>query len=223
MISKIKTTIADQVFDTLCSKIVKGDISAGSKISEPELASALSVSRASLREAITRLEACNLVTRKANIGARIVSLSREKLLEIYRIREALEGLAARLAAQHISTHELTQLEQLLLQHETEVKQADGSSYFQRAGDLDFHYHIAQSSHNDYLIGLLCHDLYHLMRMYRYQYSRIRQRTRAALDEHHAIVAAIKVGDGELAELTMRHHIRRSQDNIEPMITPQVQE
>ena len=69
------TTIADRVFESLCSDIVKGEIAAGSKISEPELSQRLNVSRASLREAIGRLEACNLVTRKANIGARVVCLS----------------------------------------------------------------------------------------------------------------------------------------------------
>jgi DNA-binding GntR family transcriptional regulator len=212
-----KTTIADRVFDTLCTAIVEGEIAAGSKISEPELAKRLEVSRASLREAIGRLEACSLVTRKANIGARVVSLSKEKLLEIYHVREALEGMAARLAAQNITAQEITQLQQLLKRHTDEVNQADGASYFQRSGDLDFHYHIVQSSHNERLISLLCNDLYHLMRMYRYQFGRVSQRAFPALDEHSYVVSAIADGDGEMAELLMRNHIRRSRRNIEQMM------
>jgi len=212
-----KTTIADQVFANLCSAIVEGEITAGSKISEPELAKRLSVSRASLREAIGRLEACNLVSRKANIGARVVSLSQQKLLQLYHVREALEGLAARLAAQNITPEEVTQIQQLLKHHTTEVKKTGGASYFQRSGDLDFHYHIVQSSHNEYLINLLCHDLYHLMRLYRYQFGRVSQRAFPALDEHGTIISAIADGDGEMAELLMRHHIRRSRRNIEQMM------
>lgn len=212
-----KTTIADRVFDTLCTAIVEGEIAAGSKISEPELAKRLKVSRASLREAIGRLEACSLVTRKANIGARVVSLSKEKLLEIYHVREALEGMAARLAADNIKPEEITQLQQLMKRHTDEVNQAHGASYFQRSGDLDFHYHIVQSSHNKHLISLLCHDLYHLMRMYRYQFGRVSQRAFPALDEHGYIISAIADGDGEMAELLMRNHIRRSRRNIEQMM------
>lgn len=107
------TTIAERVFDSLCDAIVAGDIPAGSKISEPELAKRFDVSRASLRDAIGRLEACNLVTRRPNVGARVVTLSLEELLEIYRVREALEGMAARLAAEQMSGEELDLLQALL--------------------------------------------------------------------------------------------------------------
>lgn len=217
MSNKSSTTIADRVFSTLCAEIVTGEIASGSKISEPELAKRLAVSRASLRDAIGRLEACNLVTRKANIGARVVSLSKQQLLEIYHVREALEGMAARLSAQHAGTDEIVQLQQLLKQHSHEMKQANGASYFQYTGDLDFHYHIVQSSHNEYLINLLCHDLYHLMRMYRYQYGRVSQRVFPALDEHTHIVDAIAEGDDEMAELLMRNHIRKARRNIEKML------
>ncbi|MBE9527559.1 MAG: GntR family transcriptional regulator, partial [Proteobacteria bacterium] len=81
-------SIAEKVFDSLCQAIVMGDIASGSKISEPELAKYYKVSRASLRDAIGRLEACNLVIRRPNVGARVVSLSDKELLEIYTVREA---------------------------------------------------------------------------------------------------------------------------------------
>lgn len=213
------TTIADRVFESLCSDIVKGEIAAGSKISEPELSQRLNVSRASLREAIGRLEACNLVTRKANIGARVVSLSKEKLLEIYHVREALEGMAARLAAQNITKDEVKKLQQLMAHHSNEVKNNNGHSYFQHTGDLDFHYYIVQSSHNKHLINLLCNDLYHLMQMYRYQFGRISQRALPAINEHSYVLNAIIDGDEEMAELLMRNHIRKSRRNIEQMLEP----
>ena len=82
-------TIADRLFLDLRRAILEGELPAGKKISEPELASIYGVSRGSLREAISKLENCNLVTRRPNIGARIVNFSIDQLMEIYQIREAM--------------------------------------------------------------------------------------------------------------------------------------
>ena len=159
-------TTAERVFRELQRAIVEGDIPAGSKISEPELAKSYQVSRSTLRESIGRLEACGLVMRKANVGARVVTLSSAQLLEIYQIREPLEGTACRLAASHMSAADIDDLRQLLDIHmENEALQA-GQAYYQKEGDMDFHYRIVKGSGNNKLIELLCEDLYPLVRMYR---------------------------------------------------------
>lgn len=213
--SEVKTTtIADRVFQQIRQAIVEGDIPAGSKISEPELAKNYGISRGSLREAIGRLEACNLVIRKANVGARVMTMSYEKLLDIYYVREALEGMAARLAAIHMTDDEIADLRQLLTLHGQQIEQENGLSYFQKEGDLDFHYRIIQGSKNGRLIGLLCDDLYHQMRLYRYQFGMRSQRVSRAYVEHEHIVDAIAHRDGEMAELLMRSHIRSSRKNVE---------
>ena len=195
-------TVADRVFDSLCDAIVNGEIAPGSKISEPELAKRFDVSRASLREAIGRLEAYNLVTRRPNVGARVVDLSLNELAEIYRVREALEGMAARLAAEQMSDDE---------------QQFD-------PGDInhDFHYAIVQGGKNHRLTHLLCDDLYHLMRMYRFQLGRDSGRASNASKEHGLILDALKDRDGEMAEMMMRRHIRKSRQHIEKMIQQQTE-
>ncbi len=208
------TTLSDRVFETLCSAIVEGDIPAGSKISEPDLAKRLQVSRASLREAIGRLESCNLVTRKANVGARVVELKSDQLLEIYHVREALEGMAARLAAEHMTEQEIECLQALVVEHHQQLDLADGHSHFQHVGDLDFHLLIVEGSHNRRLINLFYNDLFHLLRMYRSQFGLTSQRTHPALAEHSYIVDVIAAGDGEMAELMMRRHVRASRENLE---------
>jgi DNA-binding GntR family transcriptional regulator len=205
------------VFEILCTAIVEGDIAPGSKISEPDLAKRLQVSRASLREAIGRLEACSLVSRKPNVGARVVELDSTQLLEIYHVREALEGMAARLAARHMSEAEIEQLRGLVEQHTRQFEEADGARHFQHVGDLDFHLLIVQGSHNGRLIKLFQNDLFHLLRMYRHQFGLNSQRTRPALAEHSYIVDVIASGDGEMAELTMRRHVRASRENLERML------
>jgi DNA-binding GntR family transcriptional regulator len=210
-------TIPDRVFSLLREAIVEGDIPAGSKISEPELARVYGISRGPLREAIGRLESCGLVVRRANVGARVVTLSSRQLLEIFHIREALEGMAARLAAQHMTVEEIADLRALLAQHAEEIERDTDHAYFQREGDLDFHYRIVQGSHNNRMIELLCNDLYHLVRLYRYQFGMSSKRGPRAFVEHEHIVDAIERRDAEMAELMMRAHIRASRENVELML------
>jgi DNA-binding GntR family transcriptional regulator len=210
-------TIPDRVFSLLREAIVEGDIPAGSKISEPELAKVYGISRGPLREAIGRLEACGLVVRRPNVGARVVTLSSKQLIEIFHIREALEGMAARLAAQHMSMEEVADLRSLLTQHGQQIERDVDHAYFQREGDLDFHYRIVQGSHNARMIDLLCNDLYHLVRLYRYQFGMSSKRGPRAFVEHEHIVDAIERRDAEMAELMMRAHIRASRENVERML------
>jgi len=210
-------TLADSLFDRLRQAVIGGEIAAGSKISEPELARIYGVSRGPLREAIGRLEGCGLVTRRPNVGARVVTLTAADLIEIYHVREALEGMAARLAAERMTDEEVDAMRSLLARHHDQVEREDGQAYFQKEGDLDFHFRIVQGSHNARLIGLLCDDLYHLVRLYRYQFGMASKRARKALEEHGQIVDAIADRDGESAELLMRRHVRASRRNVEKML------
>lgn len=206
-------TLSDRVCQQLISAIVSGELPAGTKVSEADLAKTYGISRGPLREAIRRLESLRLIERKAHIGARVVKLTAEELIDIYQVREALEGMACRLAAQNMSDAEIQALFELLDQHETSVEEQAWQAYFQKAGDLDFHYRIVRGSGNAMLLELLGADLYHLVRMYRTQFSVSHYRPKRALKEHHQIVDAIAARDAELAELLMRRHISAARQNI----------
>lgn len=215
-------TTADKVFQQMLHDIVEGIIKAGSKISEPALASQYQISRSTLREALNRLEKCHLIERKANVGSRVVECSIEGLLEIYVVREALEGMACRQAAINMTDEEITQMKAMLVQHANSQGLRDGISYYQEEGDLDFHYKIILGSHNQQLINILCGQLYHLVRMYRCQFGMNSPRATKAFDEHSRIIDAIADRDGELAEMLMRRHIAASRKNIENKIKIQEQ-
>ncbi|OKY25456.1 GntR family transcriptional regulator [Thalassotalea sp. PP2-459] len=210
-------TTADKVFQQLQFAIVEGEIAAGSKISEPELAKRFDVSRATLREALSRLEKCHLIVRKPNVGARVVECTIEGLLEIYQVREALEGMACRLAAENMTKQEIVDMQAMLDMHAKSKALKDGIAYYQEEGDLDFHYKVILASHNQQLIDLLCGQLYHLVRMYRIQFGMNSPRATKAFNEHANILQAIIDGDGELAEILMRRHIGASRKNIEQKI------
>ena len=191
-------TTADKVFEQILHAIVNGNIKAGSKISEPELAKNYQISRSTLREALNRLEKCHLIERKANVGSRVVECSIAGLLEIYVVREALEGMACRQAASNMTEDEIIEMKAMLKQHASAKALRDGVSYYQEEGDLDFHY----------------------VRMYRCQFGMNSPRATKAFDEHSRIIEAIADRDGELAEMLMRRHIAASRKNIENKIALQ---
>jgi DNA-binding GntR family transcriptional regulator len=201
-----------RVFIAIRDDVVNGVIAPGSKLNEVELSTTYKVSRAVIRESINRLENANLVERKANIGAKVVTLSLESLVQLYQVRESLEGMAARLAATHMSSTEISQLQTLLDTHFKDVK--NSQSYYQEAGDVDFHYRIVLGSHNQHLITMLMNNIYHLVRMYRVQLGMAGPRVTTAYEEHRNIVQAIANRDAELAEMLMRRHIAYSKNNIE---------
>lgn len=201
-----KLTSADRVFDQLKEDIVTGKLAQGSKIIEEDLAALHGISRGPLREAINRLEGLNLVVRIPHAGSRVVTLSPQLMSDIYQVREALEGMSARLAAQHMSPAQIDALWHLLEEHEKTIDEAEGKSYFQREGDLDFHFRIAEASGNQLLSQHLYDDLYQLIRMCRYQSASAPRRPAIALAEHRHITEAISKRDGELAEILMRRHI-----------------
>lgn len=211
---KVLRTSADRVFAALQDAIVRGEIPAGSRVGETELAVRFGTSRGPLREALRRLESRRLVERTPHVGIRIASLGHEALIELYYLREALEGMAARLAALHMTADEVVGLKALLAAHEQDEALKSDTAYFQQEGDFDFHYRVIHGSHNAALTELLVGELYHRIRMYRYQFSAYANRPQKAFGEHQRIVEAIEARDGDLAEMLMRRHISSARRNIE---------
>ena len=108
--------------------------------------------------------------------------------------------------------EIADLERLLNTH-LETIQA-GDTYYQEAGDLDFHYRIILGSKNSQLMSMLIDSMYHLIRMYRVQLGMSGPRVAVAFDEHKHIVRAISNRDAELAEILMRRHILYTRNNLQ---------
>lgn len=215
-------TLADRALHAIQQQIVAGELAPGSKLNEGELAAAHGISRGPLREAIRRLEARRLVEVVPNSGARVVCLTHQQLLAVYETREALEGMACRLAAQHIDAAEVVALHRLLDEHERQLPDDGTARYLQDEGDFDFHYRIARASRNEILASMLCDDLYHLVRMYRRRTPGDDGRARRAFDEHRRIVDALGAGDAELAELLMRRHVSAARHLLRARTEPNAQ-
>lgn len=210
-------TLSGTTTAALREAIVTGQIAAGEKLNEPRLAEQFDVSRGPLREAIRRLVAMRLVRHVPHQGARVVTLELDSIMELYDVREALEGKAAGLAALNMSDADIAALRDLLNIHQNHLASNSGS-YMQAEGDFDFHYQIIRGSGNQMLIHQLCDELYHLIRMFRYQTSRFETRSNRALTEHAQLLDAIEQRDAPLAEMIMRHHILRAKRSIYTFMT-----
>jgi DNA-binding GntR family transcriptional regulator len=210
-------TLADIASHRLAQSIVTGELAQGQKLNEAELAERFGMGRGPLREALRHLEGMRLVNRIPNVGARVVVLDRKTLSDLYAVREALEGMACRIAATTMTDDEINQLRTLLDRHEEQIKEQGGKVYAQKEGDLDFHYQIARGSRNQMLMDLLGSEQYQLLRMCRHRTSRNAERTGPALQQHRQIVEALAKHDGELSEMLMRRHIKGAWHSIDEMI------
>ena len=210
-------SLVDVVAERLEAAIVSGKLEPGAKLSEQGLATSLGVSRGPLREAIRRLEGRGLLERTPNIGVRVAQLSLADLKELLEVREALEGMAAGLAALHMPAAEIAALRKLIESHGKQKSVAEGKGYYQESKDFDFHFRIVTGSGNARLAQMLTGDLYYLLRVYRYKSSTKPGRAQEALDEHRRIVSAIEARDAEAAEAAMREHLRHARRFVEEQL------
>jgi DNA-binding GntR family transcriptional regulator len=210
-------SLVDVVAERIEAAIISGQLEPGSRLSEQGLAASLGVSRGPLREAIRRLEGRKLLERTPNIGVRVAALSLKDLNEVLQVREALEGMACRLAAQNMTDSEIAELKGLLGKHEQQKSVREGKGYYQESKDFDFHFRIVTGSRNERLSQILLGDLYYLLRVYRYKSSTKPGRAMEALKEHKAIVSALERHDADAAEQSMREHLRNARRYVEEQL------
>jgi DNA-binding GntR family transcriptional regulator len=202
------TSLAEEVFAKLVQAITSGHFEPGQRLSESELARQLGISRGPLREALGRLEG-RLVTRVPRIGVRVIDFDRGDLEHLFLVREALEGMAARLAAERMTAPELRHLQGLLAHHASQPELAAGSAYFQRSTDEDFHFTIVRAARCDRLERMLLTELYFQLRIHRLRSSARPGRAQQALEEHRKILRALGTRNPDAAEAAMRQHIRNA--------------
>ncbi len=207
-------SLVGTIVQKLETAIFEGELTPGTKLSEQGLARLLGVSRGPLREAISQLEGRRLVERTPNIGPRVAKLSDTDLIDLLVVREALEGIATRFAAERMTDAEINALEKLLDKHGNQKAVREGTGYYQESKDFDFHFIIIKASRNKRIIDMLCGDLYDLLRVYRYKSSTLNGRAERAFQEHQQIIAALASRDPDKAEAAMRQHIRNARALIE---------
>ena len=210
-----KRQTSSDIAEHLEFEIVRGVLQPGERLSEHALSQRLGVGRASLREAIRILEGRRLVERTPFAGVRVIELSADDLEQILMLREALEGMAARQAAENMSLPEIHRIKEILAAEERLETEGAGAVFKPGTQDNDFHLAITRASRNRWLLEVLCRDLYSLLRIFRFRAAHLNLGDRAmeAHHEHVDILAAIERRDPDAAESLMRAHVRRGRTRL----------
>ncbi len=200
-------SLGEQAFRRLRDAIIQGALPPGRKISERGLAAAFGISAQPVREALRRLEREGLVVTLPRSGTVVAELGPGQLAELGRIRAALEGVAAALAAERLDAAGLAALAALL--HRMAEGTAAADTVALDAANEEFHALIHEAAGNAFLTRSLAS-----LRAYdhRGQHRAVGSTPRdlpKSLAEHRGIVAAFKRRDAALAEARMRGHVLRS--------------
>jgi DNA-binding GntR family transcriptional regulator len=194
----VKQTLAVK----LREEIIRGRLAPGQRIIEGSWARHFGVAQTSVREAINLLIGEGFVTKASGRSARVTSYSESDIAQIYELRGALEGYAARLAAERQA--DVTPLQEAL----KEMRRATRSGEIRLLieADLRFHLSLCELSGNSLLLAQVRTLLVPLFAFVSMRAVQVHQTTKAwesDLDRHKRMIELIREGDPAAAEFTVR--------------------
>jgi len=212
-------TIQDIVFTTLRDEILSGQLEPGERLNTSQLAERLGVSRTPIREALNRLTSIGLVENIPHRGAFVRRLSIEEIIEIYYIRAALEGIAARLAAQNLKEEETQQLLQLCDEMESHLSIGNYQKILEK--NFQFHSIVYRAAHSPRLESLIL-QYYSQSEQYRALGLELPGRYSEICREHRCLALALAARDIEGAESCAREHHLNTARRIAQSVGSQMQ-
>lgn len=196
-----------KAYQILKAMIIERQLLPGDKIPQERLAEDLGISRTPLVNALKLLEQDKLVQSVPRRGFFVRHFNKREMISIFELREVLEGLAARRAAQNITDPEVVRLKGFFKQFRGRKTITDIAAYARE--DRQFHTFLLDVSAKEFLRSIL--ETYNII-SYSYQFiseDGLVQRPDDTLRDHDAIIDAIGRRDPEAAENLMREHFRKS--------------
>ena len=200
----------ERVYNILLENIIKQKFTPGERLVERDLAEMLGVSKTPVREALGRLEKEGLVYGVPYRGVFVARISLKDVLEIYDLREVIEGLGARGATKKINKEQIEQLNSIIQSSKDCVKKNDLECY--SSLDLKFHNLLATISGNKRL-GQIMQLLRNQTRILMSTSVKLPGRVKVSLGDHKKIVEAVVRQDAKLAEKLAREHVRKTKEAI----------
>ena len=202
-----RLTLKEQAYRSLRDMIASHRFSSGKWINLEQLSKELGVSRTPIHQAMKQLEKEGLVTHVPNQGIRMAVMTLEMALDLYQVREVLEGLAAALASQKMDPETVSRMKQILVEQAAIIRKKDLLAY--SVSDFKFHQLIYDSCGNW---------------MLKEQLDIIKSRSRPLVcdvtpilsdlvSDHKQVVEAFGRRNPLQAEQVMRRHNRRMQEAI----------
>jgi len=198
----------DKIYVRLKALIAERRMLPGERILQDRLAREMGVSRTPLVNALKRLAQERLVEWVSRRGIYVKRFTKREMARLFQVREALEGLSARLAAPRIDGNEVDQLREMFRALDITPTAAAVRKYVER--DRYFHWRLVEIAGSAQLAHAM--DSVNMM-FFAYQDGLVRPATET-IDEHFAILEALRRKDPDASEATMRLHIRRSVERLE---------
>jgi DNA-binding GntR family transcriptional regulator len=193
----------EDAYVKLREAITSGEFGPRERLVETDLSSYLGVSRPTVRSVLIRLEKDGLVATEPHRGSRVRSFSMEEASSILRLREVLEGLAARIAAEKATKQDIEGLRAITGKMEEVARSGDLPAYPQL--NLQFHRELLSIANDEQLEYFLT-SLNHSLIRYQFRTVFLPGRTAASVTEHQEIVHRLAVKDGDGAEQVARFHV-----------------
>jgi DNA-binding GntR family transcriptional regulator len=200
----------ERLFDVMRTHIIEGRFAPGQRLVEADLTEQFKISRGPLREAVRRLAAEGLVDITHNRGARVKRLDHNEVLALYEVREVMEGLAARLAAERANASERKEMKAAFDNMGKTLKANNVRGYI--GLNSGFHALIMKAARNAPLEAAITRLQTPVLRV-QFESMMTLDVVKESYEEHRNIVDAIISKNGALAERHMRHHIGRSRELI----------
>jgi DNA-binding GntR family transcriptional regulator len=195
-------------YDRIREMILDAKLPQGSMLTEAELVRELEMSRTPVREALHRLELERYLGSVPGIGYIVSELGEHDMINAYKVRAVLEGLAAESAATSVTRIDLARLEDLY-DAMTEARERGDDPELARLNG-DFHQAIASASGNSYAQAML-EDIRDVFERFRATALAEPRRREEAHAEHGELIAALKARDSERAKRLAVEHVNRALD------------
>lgn len=203
-------SLGSRVFHELRKKIIQGEYEELAELREATVAKELGVSRTPVREAIRQLELEGLVKIIPNKGTYVTGITKKDIYDIYRMRSLLEGLSARMAAEHIEEQDLNKMEETILLSKFHLAKEKEEEVVEL--DSTFHEILYHASGSRMLERILT-DFHGYVTSARTMSMKKAHRAQEAIDEHQQIFEAIRDRDADLAEKLANEHIQHVIENL----------
>ncbi|MUL40411.1 GntR family transcriptional regulator [Streptomonospora sp. PA3] len=200
-----KTSATDRAYRYAKDAILARRYAGGDLISEGDIAAGVGVSRTPVREALLRLEAEGLVRLYPKRGALVVPVSQDEIDDVVETRRLVEAHTAQKAAGAESAEREALAHRLAELLECMRAEVEGDRQAFVLADREFHREIVAASGNAILAGLYDSLRDRQLRMMK-EGVRTVSRMRRNIDEHAAILAAIRAGDAESARNAVQEHL-----------------
>jgi DNA-binding GntR family transcriptional regulator len=210
MIAGEPSSLADEAYNLIRSKIITLELKPGSLISEADLMSRLNFGRTPIREALRLLANEKLVVVYPRRGMFISSVNVESLSEISEVRSVLEIRAAELAALRSTKSDQVTTRALIKEIDGIANEPDMAKLIQL--DQRIHHHVYECTHNEFLASTLDQYYAHALRIWFLALDRIEGLSQAIF-EHRALLEAISNNDVPAAALAMHDHVEGFEKTI----------